>query len=119
LCERDCPGAFATGCYFPVVPLFRDYHVGNDVLSYARYRQDWELEQRLYPHVYGNFGADLVSQGTSLFPQFAILPFYARPMLSLGGRVVGKGAGAYVSQQREQELSAVNSWENEAPDEPF
>lgn len=106
LCERDYPGAFATGCYFPVVPLFRDYHVGNDVLSYARYRQDWELEQRLYPHVYGNFGSELVSQGTSLFPQFAILPFYVRPMLSLGGRVVGKGAGAYVSQQRQPATSA-------------
>lgn len=37
----------------------------------------------------------------------------------LGGRVVGKGAGAYVSQQRERELSAVNIRENEAPDEPF
>jgi hypothetical protein len=105
LCERDYPGAFATGCYFPVVPLFRDYHVANDVLSYARYRGDWELEQQLYPHVYGNFGSELVSQGTSLFPQFAILPFYVRPMLSLGGRAVGKGTGAYVSRQREAEVA--------------
>jgi hypothetical protein len=109
LCERDYPGAFATGCYFPVVPLFRDYHVANDALSYARYRGDWELEQRLYPHVYGNFGSELVSQGTSLFPQFALLPFYVRPMLSLGGRMVGKSTGAYVRQHRGEEVAAENS----------
>lgn len=66
LCERDYPGAIATSCYFPVVPLLRDYHVANDVLSYARYRDNWDLEQRLYPHVYGNFGSELVSQGTRL-----------------------------------------------------
>ena len=106
LCERNYPGAFATGCYFPVVPLVRDYCVANDALSYARYRQDWELEQRLYPHVYGRFGSELVSQGTSLFPQFALLPFYVRPMLSLGGRVVGRGAGSVVRQAREDELRA-------------
>ena len=103
LLSKEYPGAASTACYFPIVPLIRDYRVACDVLSYARLRNDWEMEKRLYRQVYGRFGSDAVSQATSLIPQFAYLPFYVEPALSLGGRLVGSGTSYFVVKQREQE----------------
>ncbi len=103
--SKDHPGAYSAACYLPIVPLFRDYHVANDVLSYARFRNDWESERLLYRQVYSSFGSDAVSQATSLFPQFAYFPFYVKPALSLGGGLVGRGAGYFVVKHREQEIA--------------
>ncbi len=101
LLHKRYPGAYSAACYLPIVPLHRDYHVANDVLSYARYRQDWETEKALYPTIYGNFGADVVSQATSVIPSFAYAPFYVRPALSLGGNLTGQGIGNMVVKKRE------------------
>lgn len=100
------PGLFSTACHLPFVPLYRDYYVANDVLSYARFRDDWQTEQLLYPQIYGSFGGDLVSQATSLVPSFAYLPFYVKPMLNVGGNIGGNVAGRMVLKQREREVEA-------------
>lgn len=102
--SRKNPGAFASSCYLPFVPLYRDYHVANDVLSYARYRENWEMEKKLYPQIYGSFGGDLVAQATSLVPGFAYLPFYVKPALEMGGQLGGTATGTFVSHQRETEM---------------
>lgn len=105
--SKKSPGAFATACHLPVVPLYRDYYVANDVLSYARHNQDWELEKQLYPQIYGSFGGDLVSQATSLVPAFAYVPFYVKPALSIGGRIGGNMASSVAIRKRERELQAT------------
>ena len=107
--SKSRPGLFSTACHLPFVPLYRDYHVANDVLSYARFREDWETEKRLYPQIYRSFGGDLVSQGTSLVPGFAYLPFYVKPLLTVGGNIGGNAAGQMVLKQREKELKAAES----------
>ncbi len=101
--SKKHPGAFSSACYMPIVPLYRDCYVANDVLSYARFRDDWQTERLLYPQIYGSFGGDLVSQATSLVPLFAYLPFYVKPILSIGGRIGGTATGNVVRKQREKE----------------
>ena len=111
--SKSHPGLFSTACHLPFVPLYRDYHVANDVLSYARFREDWKTEQLLYPQIYGSFGGDLVSQATSLVPSFAYLPFYVKPVLTMGGRISGDTAGKMVLKQRQTEIDA-----HQSPTEP-
>jgi hypothetical protein len=101
--SRKNTGRYAAACYLPLVPLHRDYHVANEVLSYARYKGDWELEKELYPQIYGSFGCDLVSQATSIIPAFAYLPFFVKPALRLGGRLGGIATSAWAIKQREQQ----------------
>ncbi len=106
---RKYPGAFSTACYMPLVPLYRDCYVANDVLSYARFREDWETEKKLYPEIYGSLGGDLVSQATSLVPAFAYVPFYVKPALKMGGRLSGNATGNWVLKQRQKEIAASAS----------
>jgi hypothetical protein len=101
--SKPNPGAFSTACYLPIVPLYRDYHAANDVLSYARFREDWKTEKLLYPQIYSSFGGDLVSQATSLVPGFAYLPFYVKPILTLGGRAGGRMTGNIVLRNRQKQ----------------
>lgn len=98
------PGAFTTACYLPIVPLYRDVLVANDALSYARTRQDWLTERQLYPEIYGRFGADVISQTTSIIPGMSYLPFYYRPLMTIGGGLVGTATGRFVLRQRESEI---------------
>jgi len=107
--SKNHPGAFSSACYMPIVPLYRDYYVANDVLSYARFREDWQTEKLLYPQIYGSFGGDLVSQATSLVPGLAYLPFYVKPVLTAGGRIGGSATGNLVLKQREKENASTAS----------
>lgn len=101
--DRRYQGAYLATCYLPVVPLLHDVRVANDVLSYARLRQEWELEKQLTPQIYAAIGSDLVSQATSLVPTASYFPFYYKPLLALGGRVAGKASGQAVLKEREME----------------
>ncbi len=73
--NQKLPGTYAAAQYLPIVPLLHDVRVANDVLSYARVRQEWEFEKELTPSIYARFGADAVSQATSLVPGAAYMPF--------------------------------------------
>ena len=110
--SKKYPGAFASSCYLPIVPLYRDVQVANDVLSYARFRDDWETEKELYPQIYSSFGGDLVSQATSLVPAFAYVPFYVKPALNVGGRIGGNATGNMILKQREGEVVPHPATEN-------
>lgn len=107
--SRRYPGAFDAACYLPIVPLFRDSKIADDALSYARARSNWELEKELYPEIYRQIGSDAVSQATSLIPAAAVLPFYARPILSGVGGAVGGMTGQAVLKVREKEIEAAES----------
>ncbi len=116
--SKRYPGAFASACHLPIVPLYRDCYVANDVLSYARFREDWRTEKLLYPQIYGSFGSDLVSQATSLVPGFAYLPFYVKPVLTMGGRVGGSATGNVVLKQREKEMEELSEPTSATPESP-
>ncbi len=100
---RRYPGTYLAACYLPIVPLVKDARIASDVLSYARVREEWELERQLYPQIYSALGADLVSQATSLVPAASYMPFYYKPLLSLAGRAAGGATGKAVVREREMQ----------------
>ncbi len=83
--------------------MYRDYHVESDVLAYVRVRDQSELEKKMIPEIYGNFGGDDVSQATSMISGFALMPFYARPVLIIGGKAAGSLTGRLATRTREVE----------------
>lgn len=99
--DQKLPGSYAASLYLPILPLIHDVRVANDVLSYARVRQEWEFEKELTPSIYSTFGADAVSQATSLVPGAAYMPFYYKPLLSMAGRAAGGVTGQAVVKERE------------------
>ena len=101
--DRRYPGTYLAACYLPVVPLVKDVRVANDVLSYARLRQEWELEKALTPQIYSAFGSDLVSQATSPLPGISYMPFYYKPFLAIAGGIAGNASGRAVLKEREME----------------
>ncbi|MGN6546168.1 MAG: hypothetical protein ACTHK7_14030 [Aureliella sp.] len=101
--DRRRPGTYLAACYLPVFPLLNDVRVANDVLSYARVQQEWELEKELYPQIYSAFGRDLVAQATSVVPGTSYVPFYYKPLLLVGGRAAGNTTGHAVLKEREME----------------
>ncbi len=107
--SKSYPGAFATCCYLPLVPLYRDVQVANDALSYCRAREDWQIEKRLYPEIYGRFGADVISEATSLIPGMSYMPFYYQPLVNLGGGIAGTATGRFVLNLRENEVENSSS----------
>ncbi len=115
LSDRRYPGFYAASCHLPVVPLIKDVRVANDVLSYSRVREQWELEKQLYPQIYTAFGSDLVSQATSFIPSAAYLPFYYKPLLSAAGGVAGNLTGRAVLKEREMEQQLMSLGTQSAP----
>ncbi len=120
--NKKLQGTYLAAQYLPIVPLIHDVRVANDVLSYARVRQEWEFEKQLTPSIYASFGADAVSQATSLVPGAAYMPFYYKPLLSLAGSAAGGVTGRAVVKQREvqqrvlSELNGFQSGEGAASD---
>ncbi|MEQ1829891.1 MAG: hypothetical protein ABL921_28270, partial [Pirellula sp.] len=98
--EQKYPGTYVATNWLPILPLVRDTAISNDVLTYARATQDWELERGLYPQVYGRLGSDAVSQATSWIPGMAYMPFYTAPLLQGAGRVTGTLTGKAVAEKQ-------------------
>ncbi len=105
LYDQRYPGTYIAANWLPILPLVRDASIANDVLTYARLKQQWPVEKDLLPQVYAQLGGDTVSQATSLIPGFAYMPFYLKPVLSGAGRVAGGVTGKAVANRREKQLS--------------
>ena len=103
--DQRYPGTYIAANWLPIVPLFRDSSVSNDVLTYARIKGNWPLEKDLLPRTYAKLGGDAVAQATSLIPGVAYLPFYFTPALSAAGSAAGNAAGTFVAKNRENQLS--------------
>lgn len=101
--DRRRPGTYLAACYLPIFPLVNDVRVANDVLSYARVQQEWELEKELYPQIYSTFGRDFAAQATSLVPGTSYMPIYYKPLLLVAGRVAGNTTGHAILKEREME----------------
>jgi hypothetical protein len=100
LYDQRYPGSYMAMNWLPVMPLIRDTSVSSDVLTYSRAIQDSNLENQLYPQVYGRLGGDAVSQATSLIPGMAYMPFYMSPILTGTGRIAGRITGRAIADNR-------------------
>lgn len=105
LYDQRYPGTYMAAGWLPIVPLVRDVSIANDVMTYARVKQDWPLEKALLPQVYGQLGGDTVAQATSIIPGAAYMPFYFRPLLSAAGGAIGSATGSAAVKRQESKMS--------------
>lgn len=101
--NRRYPGLYLAACRFPIVGISNSVQVANDVLSYARIRQDWDSERELTPQIYSNFGADMVFHLFPFLPGSNEFPLFYAPLMSLAGSAAGEAAGQAVLDQRSQD----------------
>lgn len=105
LYDQRYPGTYIAANWLPIVPLFRDKAIADDVLTYTRMKESWPLERELFPQVYAQMGGDTVSQATSIIPVVAYVPFYFKPLLTAAGSTAGGVTGNEVIKRREKQLS--------------
>lgn len=92
------PGGQAVASNLPVLSIYARVTVAREVQAFARKMDDWELEKQSYRDLYpGLFsGSGVVTA--------AFVPFYAMPLIGLGGMAVGMVMGEAAIQMREAEI---------------
>ncbi len=101
--NRRYPGVYLATCRLPFAGISKNIRVANDVLSYARNRQDWTTEKELTSEIYSNFGADFVLEALPLVPGADEFPFYFAPLISVAGSTAGEATGHFVLNQGDQD----------------
>ncbi|HVJ69049.1 MAG TPA: hypothetical protein VM510_13760 [Caulifigura sp.] len=81
---RQWRGPYALMSHLPVLSLVSSVTATNDVLSYARHLDDWELEKDSYRMLYPRLGAE---GAVTFIPVSTIL---LQPLVMMGGGVVGR-----------------------------
>ncbi len=96
--QSALPGGQAVAANLPVLSIYTRVVVAREVQAFARKMDDWELEKQSYRDLYpGLFsGAGVVTA--------AFVPFYAMPLIGLGGMAVGMVMGEAAIQMREAEI---------------
>jgi len=103
--RKRWPGPYAAFTSLPGLALIRQTEATGDVVAYARAENDWETEKQAYRELYPR----LVSQGTfGIGPTVSVafgVVWWVRPILSLGGAVLGRSLGYVMEKRRERERS--------------
>ncbi len=97
--SRRLPGTYSAINHVPLLWLWRQTVCVNDILSYARSEEDWEIEEETYRVVYPLIGAHT---GMSFSP---LSPFGFEPVLGLGGALIGHATGRTVAAYRAAEVA--------------
>jgi hypothetical protein len=106
---RRWPGAYAFMTSLPGLALIRRTRSVNEVVSYARFTQDWETEKQAYRVLYPTLGMETTSLGVPIIN--TSLAWWFGPLLPLGGAAIGGITGYTVSTFREAEVKkAVPPW---------
>ncbi|MCU0711033.1 MAG: hypothetical protein MUC43_03160 [Pirellula sp.] len=98
------PGLYAVSRYLPIVPAYQHSRIAQDAISYAQNQEDWEFERRMYPTAYSRVGGSLLSEVYGVAPGTSGMPFFAGPVMSLTGRLVGRGVGRWHANNRQQQI---------------
>ena len=86
-------GTYAMMQNVPLVPIVHNFNAASDVLTFANANLDAESENILYPLVYSRLGTTAVSEALSVVNVAPNAPFYAAPLLRVGGGMTGRLAG--------------------------
>ena len=104
--RQSCPGLYALGSKLPFISIFAQKQKTNEMIAYAKLKQDWELEKatirKMYPGMLNGSSKDIGRVAGIFFG-----PFYLRPAISVGGVLVGYTIAEWEISQRENEITNV------------
>jgi len=102
------PGAYAVTRYLPVIPMQQQIKVTSDALTYARAKEDWELEKAMYPFTYSQIASSVMAGGATVAPEIGNAPGVATaPVFRMAGNATGYSAGRMVSKGLENRAIAA------------
>ena len=99
--RQNYPGLYALGSKLPFIAIWAQKQKTNEMLAYAKSKQDWELEKATYRKMYPS-----MLNGSSIVGMF-FGPFYLRPAISVGGVLAGHTVAEWEIAQRESEITQV------------
>lgn len=109
------PGPYAVFTSLPLIALVRHGQATDDVVNYARAENEWEIEKRAYRELY----PQAISRGMGgVGPIVSVavgVAWWVRPMIGLGGSVLGRTLGYVIEKQRERERSETQQSQNITP----
>lgn len=105
--RQSYPGLYALGSKLPFISIFAQKQKTNEMIAYAKLKQDWELEKatirKMYPGMLNGSSKDIARVAGIFFG-----PFYLRPAISVGGVLVGYTIAEWEISQRENEITKVS-----------
>lgn len=99
--RQSYPGLYALGSKLPLIAIWAQKQKTNEMIAYAKSKQDWELEKATYRKMYPS-----MLNGSSIVGMF-FGPFYLRPAISVGGVLAGYTVAEWEIAQRESEITQV------------
>ncbi|MCU0720698.1 MAG: hypothetical protein MUC83_13400 [Pirellula sp.] len=103
------PGLYAISRYVPIVPAYQHGRIAQDAILYSHAQDDWELERRMYPTAYSRVGGSVLSEVYGIAPGTSGMPFFVGPVMSLTGRLFGRGVGKWQANKRQQQIEKSQS----------
>lgn len=100
---RSYPGGYAMVNEIPMAAMWRHTNGINDVLGYARLKDDWKLESETYRVIYPQMGV----YSTAFYG--SMLPFWDGLLLSVAGATAGHVTGQIALTQRKRQIRAESS----------
>jgi hypothetical protein len=100
--KQKYPGTYAVSTSLPGLAMIRRVRSVNEVISYARFTKDWEIEKQVYHDLYPAIGMETTSIGTPIVNSLA--SWWYGPLLPLGGAAIGGITGYAVASYRETEV---------------
>ena len=104
--RQSYPGLYALGSKLPFISFWAQKQKTNEMIAYAKLKQDWELEKatirKMYPGMLNGSSKDIGRVAGIFFG-----PFYLRPAISVGGVLVGYTIAEWEISQRENEITNV------------
>ena len=86
--RQSYPGLYALGSKLPFISFWAQKQKTNEMIAYAKSKQDWELEKatirKMYPGMLNGSSKDIGRVAGIFFG-----PFYLRPAISVGGVLIG------------------------------
>jgi hypothetical protein len=104
--RQSYPGLYALSSKLPFISIFAQKQKTNEMIAYAKSKQDWELEKatirKMYPGMLNGSSKDIGRVAGIFFG-----PLYLRPAISVGGVLVGYTIAEWEISQRENEITKV------------
>jgi len=99
--RQSYPGLYALGSKLPFISILAQKQKTEEMLAYAKLKQDWDLEKATIRKMYPS-----MLNGSSVVGYF-VGPFYLKPAISIGGVIAGYTLAEWEIAQKEKEIIQV------------